>query len=97
MAIQAASLPGKTLSAPLPRIELSNLGGKRGNVPGDIATQVVGPLVSQAAAAASRAGISQFLGKEAGEVRRELEEKFAVPAKEAAKEAEESVKKLLGK
>ncbi|HEU5360139.1 MAG TPA: hypothetical protein VFU42_03165 [Candidatus Deferrimicrobiaceae bacterium] len=97
VAIQAASLPGKTLSAPLPRIELHNLGGKRGNAPGEIAAQVVGPLLGQAASAASRAGISQFLGKEAGEVRRELEEKFAVPAKEAAKEAQESVRKLLEK
>lgn len=95
--IQVAALPGKPLSAALPRIELSNLGGKGGDSPGAIATQVLGPLVNQASVAASRAGIGQYLGKEAGEVKKALEGKLGVPGKEAAKGAEEAVKKLLGK
>ncbi|MGZ8429201.1 MAG: DUF748 domain-containing protein [Candidatus Deferrimicrobiaceae bacterium] len=86
--IQAATLPGKTLSVPLPRIELRNIGGKRGAYPGAIATQVLGPLVNQVIQAATRAGIGQQPGEGAAEMKKALEEKLAAPGKEAAKSAE---------
>lgn len=101
IAIRVAALSGKPLSAVLPRIELKNLGGKGGDSPGDIAKQVLGPLVNQVAAAVSGAGIGQYLGKGADELKRTLEEaakgKVAVPGKEAAKEAGDALKKMLGK
>lgn len=99
--IRVAALPGKPLSATLPRIELKNLGGNRGGSPGDIAKQVLGPLVNRAASAASQAGISQYLGKGADEVTRAMEEavggKLGVPGTGATKEAGEALKKFLGK
>lgn len=99
--IRVAALPGKPLSARLPRLELKNLGGKGGDSPGDIAKQILGPLVNQVAAAASRAGISQYLGNGADELKKTLEEaargKLAVPGKDAAKSVEDSLKKMFGK
>jgi uncharacterized protein involved in outer membrane biogenesis len=101
IAIQVAALSGKPLSASLPRMELKNVGGKGGSTPSEIAGQVLGPLLNQVALAASRAGIGQYLGKDVGEVRKALEEKarekLGVPGGEAAKGAEEAVKKLFGK
>jgi len=99
--IRVAALPGKPLSATLPRIELKNLGGNGGGSPAEIARQVLVPLVNRAAAAASQAGISQYLGKGAEEVQRTLEEAakgtVAVPGKGAAKEAGDALRKILGK
>lgn len=101
ISIQVAALSGKPLTASLPRIELRDLGGKGGDSPGDIASQILGPLMDQVALAASRTGIGQYLGKEAGEIRKALEEKaqekLGIPAEDAAKGAEEAVKKLFGK
>ena len=58
-----------------------------------IAEQVLGPLVTQAAKAAARSGVGQYLGREAEEVKGMLEEKaqekLGVPT-------EEGVKKLFG-
>lgn len=99
--IRVAALPGKPLSAALPRLEMKNLGGKGGDSPADIAKQVLVPLVNRVAASAASAGISQYLGKGADELKKTLEEaakgKLAVPGKDAAKSAEDSLKKLFGK
>jgi hypothetical protein len=102
VSIKIAALPGKPLSATLPRIALSNLGGKGGDTPGNIAAQILKPLVNEATRAATSSGIGQYLGKEAGEVKKALEEKAreklgGLPGKDAAKDAGEAVKKLLGK
>jgi hypothetical protein len=102
VSIKVAALPGKPLSATLPRIALRNLGGKGGDSPGNIAAQILTPLVNQATRAASTAGIGQYLGKSAGEVTKALEEKAreklgVLPGKDAAKDAGEAVKKLFGK
>lgn len=101
IAVQVAALPGKPLSASLPRMELRNVGGKGGSTPSEIAGQVLGPLLNQVTLAASRAGVSQYLGKGVGDVKKALEgkarEKLGVPGGEAAKGAEEAVKKLFGK
>jgi len=99
--IRVAALSGKPLSARLPRIELKNLGGKGGGSPGEIARQVLEPLLHQVAVAASGAGIGQYLGKEADELKKTLEEaaqgKLAVPGKDAAKGVGDALKKMLGK
>ncbi len=82
-------------------MELKNVGGKGGSTPSKIAVQVLGPLLNLVAVAASRAGVGQYLGKDVGEVRKALEEKarekLGAPGGEAAKGAEEAVKKLFGK
>jgi hypothetical protein len=101
IAIRVAALSGKPLSAALPRLELKNLGGKGGGSPGDIARQVLGPLANQVAVAASGAGVGQYLGKGADDLKRALEEaargKQAVPGKESAKELGDGLKKIFGK
>jgi len=99
--LRVAALPGKPLSVVLPRFELQNLGGKGGDSPGDIARQVLGPLANQVAAAASGAGIERYLGKGADELRKALEDaakgNLEIPGKDAARGAEDTLKKLLGK
>jgi hypothetical protein len=102
VSIKIAALPGKPLSATLPRIALRNLGGKGGDTPGNIAAQILKPLVNEATRAATNSGIGQYLGKEAAEVKKALEEKAreklgVLPGKDAAKDAGEAVKKLFGK
>ena len=101
IAIRVAALSGKPLSAVLPRLELKNLGGKGGDSPGDIAKQILGPLVNQVAVAASGAGIGQYLGKGADELKKSLEEatkgKLPVPGKDSAKESGDALKKMFGK
>jgi uncharacterized protein involved in outer membrane biogenesis len=101
IAVQVAALSGEPLSASLPRMELKNVGGKGGSTPSEIAGQVLGPLLNQVTLAASRAGVAQYLGKGVGDVKKALEEKarekLGVPGGEAAKGAEEAVKKLFGK
>lgn len=101
VAISIAARTGEPLSAKLPRIALSNLGGKGGSTPSEIAGQILAPLMNHAAVAAARAGVAQYLGKGAEEVRKALEEKarekLGAPGQEAAKGAEEAVKKFLGK
>jgi uncharacterized protein involved in outer membrane biogenesis len=101
VAVQVAALSGKPLSASLPRMELKNIGGKGGSTPSEIAGQVLKPLLNQVALAASRAGVEQYLGKNAEEAVKALEEKarekLGVPGGETTKGAEDAVKKLLGK
>ena len=66
---------GKPLSTLLPRMELQNVGGKGGSTPSEIAGQVLGPLLNQVTLAASRAGVAQYLGKGAEDVKKALEER----------------------
>ena len=97
VSVQAAALPGKPINVSLPRISLSDLGGKGGDSPGAIARQVLEPLVTQATQAAARTGVQRYLGEGATEMKKAIEEKLAVPGKDAAKGAEEAVKKIFGK
>ena len=100
MEIRVAALSGKPLSASLPRIELKNLGGEGGGSPAEIARQVLGPVLQQVAASASRAGIGQYLGKGADDLKKSLEDAaggtLAIPGKDAAKGAGDALKKMLG-
>lgn len=95
------ALTGKSLQAKLPRIALSNVGGKGGGTPGEIAAQILGPLMKQASAAATGTGIEQYLGKQAEDVQKALEEKarkkLGETGTETMKGAEETFKKILGK
>jgi len=101
IAIRVAMLSGKPPSAVLPRVELKNLGGKGGDSPGDIAKQVLGPLVHQVTLAASSAGVGRYLGKGADELKKVLEDagsgKPLAQGKESAKEAVDALKKAFGK
>lgn len=100
VAIVVPARAGGPLSARLPRTVLSNLGGKGGSTPSAIAVQVLRPLLDQAARAAARKGVEQYLGKSAGEAGKALEEKarekLGDTGGEAAKGAGEAVRKLLG-
>jgi len=74
VAMASASRPGKPLTVPLPRIELTDLGGKDGDSPGDIASQIAGPLTRQASGAAS--GVGRTLEKGVKGVRETLKNLF---------------------
>jgi uncharacterized protein involved in outer membrane biogenesis len=87
--VRAAALGGKTLSAAIPRIELSNLGGKGGDSPGAVARQIAGSLAGKASLAAASTGIWQSLVKGAG--------KAGEAGMEAVKDAGEAARKLFGK
>jgi hypothetical protein len=98
--VRIAALPDKPLSAPLPRIELSNLGGKGGSSPGEVGAQILSALTKEAGSAASRVGVEKYLGKSVEQVRDELQKgmtKGADTLKDTAKGAGEAVKKLFGK
>lgn len=92
--VSVAAREGGPLVVKLPRIALSNLGGKGGQSPGEIAAQVLTPLMTEAARAAARAGVEQYLGKGADEARKALEEKAQEKLGEAG---EGAVRKLFGK
>jgi uncharacterized protein involved in outer membrane biogenesis len=98
--IRVAARSDKSFSATLPTIRLTNLGGKGGATPGEIARQIIGPLTSRVVDAAARAGIEQYLGKSTEEVQKMLDAgrgKLGTVGEGAAKEAEGALKKLLGK
>ncbi len=94
VAVHVAALKEEPLSAKVPRIELTNVGGEGGASPGEIAEQVLRPLVNRAAEAAARTGVEQYVGKEAEEVKKMLEEKAQ---EKVGVPTEEGVKKLFGK
>lgn len=98
--VVVAALPEKTLSARLPRIHLTNIGGEGGAAPGAIAAQVIGPIANRALQAAANAGFDQYLGRSVEEVKRlrqELQKELGTSLEEKAKGAEESIKDFFGK
>lgn len=99
--IRVAALSGEPMSATLPKIHLKNLGGKGGETPSEIATQVLAPLVDRALKAALDAGVEQYLGKSKEEIQRMVERKAKEGiddmGEDAAKEAEGVLKKFLGR
>ncbi|NIO16623.1 MAG: hypothetical protein GTN70_06435 [Deltaproteobacteria bacterium] len=99
--IRVAALGEKPISAALPSIRLTNLGGKGGSTPGEIARQILGPLTQRVVDEALKAGVGQYLGKSAEDVKKMAEEaakeKLGTIGEDAAKEAEGALKKLLGK
>jgi hypothetical protein len=99
--VRVAALPEESMSAKIPKIQLTNVGGKGGATPEEVALQVLRPLVNQAVQAAARTGVEKYIGKSAEEAQKLLEEKarekLGTAGEGAAKEAGEAVKKLLGK
>jgi hypothetical protein len=96
--IHVAALPGKDLSASIPKVQLTDVGGKGGSTPGDLATQVLTPLVDRAVRAAAGEGVERYLGKSAEEVQKAIEEKAREKLGGGGEEAAgEAVRKLLGK
>jgi hypothetical protein len=98
---RVAAFPEKPFSADLPRLHLANVGGQGGATPSELARQILRPLMSRAAQAAAQTGAAAYLGKSAEDARRMLEEKakerLGTAGEEAAKEAEGTLKKFLGK
>lgn len=99
--IRVAALPGEPIFATLPKIHLKNLGGRGGETPSEIATQVLAPLVDRAMGAAADAGVQRYLGKSREEVKRMVEQKakeqLGEMGEDATKETEGVLKKFLGK
>lgn len=99
--VRVAALPERPMSAKMPRVELTNVGGKDGASPAEIASQVLSPLINRAVQAAARTGVEQYVGKSVEDVKKALEEqakeKLGGAPEEAVKGAEEAVKKLFGK
>jgi hypothetical protein len=96
--VRVAALPEESMSAKIPRIQLTNVGGKGGATPEEIALQVLRPLVNQAVQAAARTGVERYIGKSAEEAKKLIEEKAREKLGTAGEgAAREAVKKLLGK
>lgn len=87
--VHIAALPDTSLSTPLPRIELSDVGGKGGASPGEVGAQILSALAKEAGYAASRVGVEKYLDRSIEQFRDELQE-------EITKGAGEAVKKLFG-
>ncbi|RJQ47681.1 MAG: hypothetical protein C4538_04860 [Nitrospiraceae bacterium] len=94
--VRIAALSDKVLSANLPRIELSNIGGKNGASPGEVSAQILSALTKEAGSAASKLGVDMYLGKTLDEVTKGIA-KGGDLLKETAKGAGETVKKLFRK
>lgn len=72
--IHATVVPlNKDYELPLPKIEMTNLGGKNGATPAQIADQVLQVLTERALAEVKKKGIDQYKQKLEGEVNKRLE------------------------
>ncbi len=93
-------LEGKKLSTRLPRIELTNLGGKDGSTPAELAKQVLSVVVERTRSAVSKLGIEQQLKEAASQRLDEEKTKLKSQADEQVEQekqkAEDKLKKLLG-
>ena len=72
--IHAKVVPlNKDYDLKLPKIEMTNLGGKNGSTPGEIADQVLKELTAKALAEVKRKGLDQYKEKLEGEVNQRLD------------------------
>ncbi len=100
--VEATVMPleGKKLSTRLPRIELTNLGGKGGSTPAEIARQVLNVVVERTRSAVSKLDIEQQLKEAASQRLDEEKAKLKSRADERVdqekQQAEDKLKKLLG-
>ena len=81
----------KPMSAQLPKIVLTNVGGKGGASPGEVGAEILAALTQEAASAASRIGVDKYLGKTVDEITKGLT-KDGEPLKGVGS----AVKKLFG-
>ncbi len=73
---KVAALPGKDKTANLPRIELRNIGEKRGGATGpEVARVVLNELIRQVGTTVAKLGVNQYLDKKVGEVTQKVEDK----------------------
>ena len=84
----------------MPRIELTNLGGKGGSTPEEIAKQVLNILVERTRSAVSKLGIEQQLKDAArqriDEEKAKLKSQTDEQVEQEKQKAEDKLKKLLG-
>jgi len=97
-----AALGNKSHSAKLPRIQLSNIGGKTGGATGaEIARQVTNAIIAEAGPAIATLGLEKYVGKSLDEAKTLLNDKVGDQVggalEEKTKEGAESLKKLFGK
>ena len=72
--IHARVVPlNKDYDLKLPKIEMTNLGGKNGSTPAKIADQVLKELTAKALAEVKRKGLDQYKEKLEGEVNQRLD------------------------
>lgn len=85
-----AALPKQDLSAKLPRIELKDLGAKRGGAtPQEIAEEIVAVLAKRVATAVAQIGVEKYLGKSVDQLKQDLKD-------EAGKRIERGLGERLG-
>ena len=100
--VEATIIPldNKQVSTRLPRIELTNLGGKGGSTPEEIAKQVLNILVERTRSAVSKLGIEQQLKDAArqriDEEKAKLKSRTDEQVEQEKQKAEDKLKKLLG-
>jgi hypothetical protein len=81
----------KPMSAQLPKIVLTNVGGKGGASPGEVGAEILAALTKEAGSAASRLGVDKYLGKTLDEITKGL-----TKGGEPLKGVGDTVKKLFG-
>ena len=94
---RVAALPDKSFTTKIPRIQLTNVGGQGGSTPSELAGQILKPVADRAIAAASETGIRQYLGKNAEEVRKSVEEGLKGQTGAAEEAGKKAIGKFLGK
>lgn len=95
-----AALPGKDLSAKVPRIELTNVGEKEGGATAsEVAEQVLSALIKHVGPVVASLGVEKYLGKSLDEVKALGEGLTGDGLKQegAIEEGAEKLKGLLGK
>lgn len=93
--VRIAALSDKALSTKLPRIELSDIGGKGGASPAEVGAQILSALTKEAGSAASGIGVDKYLGKTLDEITKGMPI-GGDALKETVRGVGEGVKKLFG-
>lgn len=94
--IHAKVVPlNKEYELKLPKVEMTNLGGKNGATPQQIANQIIRELSTQAQAAAKKAGIDQYKKHLEGKVNEKMKEEEQKLREKIGSETTDSLKGLL--
>jgi hypothetical protein len=92
--LDLTAVGGKTLTAKMPPVTLTDIGGRQGLPPAALGEAILAALIKNLEQTAARQGVEQALrgklGEEAGRLQQELDEKLAPGAGEA-------LKKVLGR
>jgi len=88
--VRVAAL-NKPMTVSLPKIVLSNIGGKGGASPGEVGAEILSALTNEVGSAVSRVGVDKYLGKTIDEITKGM-----TKDSEPLKGVGSTVKKLFG-